>query len=72
VTDSRADPGFIGRNTEKLPPRRVTTPDNVAAFVNEHFKQLIASTGVIEIDSTSPVLLKAEIQQFFSAVAGTS
>ena len=65
VTDNRNDPGFIGRNTEKLPPRKVTTPDNVAAFVNEHLNQLISSTGVTEIDSAGTVILKAEILQFF-------
>ena len=56
VTDNRNDPGFIGRNTEKLPPRKVTTPDNVAAFVNEHLNQLISSTGVTEIDSAGTVM----------------
>lgn len=65
VTDNRNDPGFIGRNTEKLPPRKVTTPDSVAAFVDEHLKQLISSTGVTEVDDAGTVILKAEIQQFF-------
>lgn len=64
VTDNRADAGLIGRNSEKLPPRRVTTPDNVAAFVGEHMKQIIAGTSVAEIDDASRVILKVEIQQF--------
>ena len=65
VTDDRTEPGFIGRNTEKLPPRKVTTPDSVASFVGVHLKQLISSTGVAEVDDAGTVLLKAEIQQFF-------
>ena len=65
VTDNRNDPGFIGRNTEKLPPRKVTTPDNVAAFVNEHLNQLISGTGLTEVDSAGSLILKAEILQFF-------
>jgi hypothetical protein len=64
VTDIRSDPGLIGRNSERIPPRRVTTPDSVAAFVSEHMKRLIAGTGVTEIDDTGPVILKVEIQQF--------
>jgi hypothetical protein len=65
VNDDREDPGFIGRNSEKLPPRRVTTPDNVAAFVNVHLKQLMSDAGVIDVENASNVILKAEIQQFF-------
>lgn len=65
VADNRSDSGLIGRNTEKLPPRNVTTPDNVAAFVNEHLSQLISSTGLIEVDSNGTSVLKAEILQFF-------
>jgi hypothetical protein len=65
VTDNRSDPGFIGRNSEKLPPRKVTTPDSVAAFVNEHMKQLISSAGAIEVDDAGTVILKTEVQQFF-------
>lgn len=65
VTDNRKDPGLIGRNTEKLPPRKVTTPDNVAAFVNDNLTRLISGTGLTEVDSTSSVLLKAEVLEFF-------
>lgn len=65
VTDNRKDRGFIGRNTEKLPPRNVTTRDNVAAFVNDNLTRLISGTGLTEVDSTSSVLLKAEILEFF-------
>lgn len=66
VTDNRKDDrGFIGRNTEKLPPRNVTTRDNVAAFVNDNLTRLISGTGLTEVDSTSAVLLKAEVLEFF-------
>lgn len=64
VTDNRGDPEVIGRNSEKIPPRKVTTPDSVAAFVSEHMKQLIAVNGTTEVDDTGPVILKVEIQQF--------
>lgn len=64
VTDNRGDPEVIGRNSEKIPPRKVTTRDSVAAFVGEHMKQLIAGNGTIEVDDTGPMILKVEIQQF--------
>ena len=64
VTDNRGDPEVIGRNSEKIPPRKVTTRDSVAAFVSEHMKQLIAGNGNIEVDDTGPMTLKVEIQRF--------
>ena len=64
VTDNRGDPEVIGRNSEKIPPRKVTTRDSVAAFVSEHMKQLIAGNGTIEVDDTGPMTLKVEIQRF--------
>lgn len=63
VTDNRGDPKIIGRNSEKIPPRKVTTRDNVAAFVSEHMKEVISSNGA-DVDDTGPVILKVEIQQF--------
>jgi hypothetical protein len=71
VTDARSDPNVIGRNVEKLPPRKVTTPDSVAAFVNEHLGQLMSGTGVTQIDSAGTLNLKAEILQFFVEEAQT-
>ena len=65
VVDNRNDPGFIGRNTEDLPLRKVTTPDSVAAFVSEHMKQLISGSGVTDVGDSGTMILKAEIQQFF-------
>ena len=65
VTDNRKERSLIGRNTEKLPPRNVTTKDNVAAFVYDNLTRLISGTGLTEVDSTSAVLLKAEVLEFF-------
>src|SRR4029077_12193683 len=31
ITDNREDPSFLGQNLERNVPRKVTTPDNVAA-----------------------------------------
>lgn len=71
VTDARSDPNLIGRNVENLPPRKVTTPDNVAAFVNEHLGQLISGTAVTRTDGAGAPSLKAEILQFFVEEAQT-
>ncbi len=65
VTDSRSELQFIGRNTEKLPPRMVTTTDNVAAFVSVHVAELIDGTGVAEVNGNGTLLLKTEVVHFF-------
>ncbi|MEO8156595.1 MAG: hypothetical protein ABI648_02280 [Betaproteobacteria bacterium] len=65
VTDSRSELQVIGRNTEKLQPRMVTTPDNVAAFVSKHVAELIDGTGVTEVNSNGTLLLKTEVVHFF-------
>jgi hypothetical protein len=65
VTDNRSDPGFIGQNSEKQPARKVTTPDNVSAFVTDHMRKLFGSGGINVVDSGGTTVLKSEIQQFF-------
>jgi hypothetical protein len=63
--DKRDDHGFIGQNSEKQPPRKVTTPDDVAAFVTDHMKSLIKGAGMNVVDSGGTVTVKGEILQFF-------
>lgn len=71
VIDNRPDAKIIGRNSEELPPRKVTTTDDVATFVNDNLSQLLAGSGVTEIDSSGSAVLKAEIQRFFVEEANT-
>ncbi len=71
VTDNRPDTKAIGRNSEELPPRKVTTSDDVAAFVNDNLSQLLAGSGLTEIDSSGSAVLKAEIQRFFVEESNT-
>ena len=65
VADTRSNPGFIGQNSEKQPPRKVTTPDSVSGFVTDHLKQLMSAAGINVVDSGGSTILKSEIQQFF-------
>jgi hypothetical protein len=65
LADNRENRGFIGQNSEKQMPRKVTTPDDVSAFVTDHMKSLIAGAGINVVDSGGTAILKGEIKQFF-------
>jgi hypothetical protein len=65
LADNRENRGFIGQSGEKQPPRKVTTPDDVSAFVTDHMKSLIARAGINVVDSGGTATLKGEIKQFF-------
>ena len=63
-TDTRDDPSFLGQNLERKVPRKVTTPDNVAAFVTEKVKMLVAAAGFYVVDSGGTVIVKTDIKSF--------
>jgi hypothetical protein len=65
LADNRENRGFIGQNSEKQTPRKVTTPDDVSVFVTDHMKSLIAGVGINVVDSGGTAILKGEIKQFF-------
>jgi hypothetical protein len=65
LADNRENRGFIGQNSEKQTPRKVTTPDDVSVFVTDHMKSLIAGAGINVVDSGGTAMLKGEINQFF-------
>jgi len=65
LADNRENRGFIGQNSEKQPPRKVTTPDDVSAFVTDHMKSVISGAGINVVDSGGTAILKGEIKQFF-------
>jgi len=65
MSDSRQNPKQIGENREQTPARPVTTSDDVAAFVTDHFKALISGAGLTVVDSGESVILKGDVQQFF-------
>lgn len=64
VTDRRGDPGLIGRNLSQEPPRRVTTRDEVAAFVGARMAQMFAAAGVQVVESGGTAVLQTEVRQF--------
>jgi len=71
LVDKRDAPGLIGENREKQPPRKVTTPDDVAGFVTDHVKSLMRGAGVNVVDGGGSATVKGEIQQFFVAETDT-
>lgn len=64
LADNRENRGAIGQNIEQT-PRKVTTPDDVSAFVTDHMKSLISRTGIDVVASGGTAILKGEIKQFF-------
>ena len=64
-TDTREDPAFIGRNTSKVPFRKVTTNQDVARFVTYQVKLLLSGLGFKVAESGADVILKGEIRKFF-------
>ena len=65
-TDKREDPAFIGRNMNKVPPRKVTTNEHVARFVTYQVKLLMSGLGLNVVDSGGDVILKGEVRKFFA------
>ena len=64
-TDKREDPALIGRNTKKVPLRKVTTNEDVARFVTYRMKSLMTGLGLKVVESGGDVILKGEIRKFF-------
>lgn len=64
-TDTREDPASIGRNTNKIPFRKVTTNEDVARFVTYQVKSLMSGLGLKVVESGADVILKGEIRKFF-------
>lgn len=66
--DTRQDPAAIGENREKagkfLP---VTTSGDVAAFVTEHFREVLRGAAVNIVDGPGDVTLSGDLRQFFVA-----
>jgi hypothetical protein len=64
-SDKRQDPAFIGRNTNKIPFRKVTTNEDVARFVTYQVKLLMSGLGLKVVESGGDVILNGEIRNFF-------
>lgn len=66
MVDRREDPALIGLNRDKIPSRRVATQENVARFVNFHFKNLLTGVGVNLVDSGGTVIVKSVLTKYFA------
>lgn len=65
-TDVRKTGGLIGENREE-PNKilRVTTPDNVAAFVARNLRKSLEQAGVNPVPSGAERIIGGEVRQFF-------
>jgi len=63
--DTRQNPGFIGQNLEREVPRKVTTTDDVPAFVADRTRMLLRACGFQVVDSGATAVLKVEVKAFF-------
>lgn len=64
-TDSREDPAAIGRNTNRVPLRKVTTKDDVPRFVTYQVKSLLAGLGLSVVESGGTAQMKGEVKRFW-------
>jgi hypothetical protein len=69
--DTRQNASLIGENRETSPARKVTTRDDVAVFVTERVKILLANAGYSVVNSGETVVLGGEVKQFFVAETNT-
>lgn len=65
-TDKREDPELIGRNTNKVPIRKVTTKEDVPRFVTYQVKSLLSGLGLDVVESGGAFVLKGEVKKFFA------
>lgn len=65
VIDKRENPALIGQNREEQTPRKVTTPEDVSAFVTNRMKALVSAAGIKVVDGGGTAILKTELRQFF-------
>ena len=60
--DTRSNPESIAENREKAAARPVTTKDNVADFVTQHFRESVPGAGVTTVDEAGDVSISGEIR----------
>ena len=66
LTDARASAELLGENREKKKPvRRVTTQENVPAFVTDKLKKVFSEAGLTVVDSDGDIVLGGELQKYF-------
>lgn len=66
LTDTRDNAALIGENREKKNVvLKVTTQENVPAFVTDNLKKLFSDAGLTVVDRDGDVVLAGELQKFF-------
>lgn len=71
LADTRQHASWIGENRESAVPKKVTTRDNVATFVTERLKMLLANAGYSVVNSGETVVVAGEVKEFFVSETST-
>jgi len=71
LTDTRQNASWIGENRESAVPKKVTTRDNVATFVTQRLKMLLANAGYSVVESGETIVVGGEVKQFFASETST-
>ena len=65
VIEKRDNTAAIGQNREEPTLRKVTTPEDVPAFVTNRMKAQMSMAGIKVVDSGATAILKTELRRFF-------
>jgi len=65
LADARDNAALIGENREKATPKKVSTQEDVPAFVTDKLKKLATDAGLAVVDGGGDVVLTGELQKFF-------
>ena len=66
LADARDNAALIGENREKAnAPKKVSTQEDVPAYVTDKLKKVITDAGLSVVDSGGDVVLTGELQKFF-------
>jgi len=71
LQDQRSNRSLIGENREENVPRPITTSDNVAVFMTQHIRDLLAQAGYNIVDTNGQLELGGEVVSFFVPETGT-
>jgi Flp pilus assembly secretin CpaC len=71
LQDQRSNRRLIGENREENAPRPITTSDDVAAFMTQHIRDLLAQAGCNIVDTNGQLELEGEVTSFFVPETGT-
>jgi hypothetical protein len=65
LADAREKADLLGENRENKQVRKVTTQENVPAFVTDKLKKILSDAGLSMVDRDGDFVLSGELQKWF-------